>query len=103
MKRRRTAKLQTENLTEGTSAEDLHAEMLTMAPRSFCEETEIFLGEKWFYVLEGKLEMLVNSMSYVLSEGDSIYLESTAAHRLRNIHNGKTKALVLSSPCTLSY
>jgi quercetin dioxygenase-like cupin family protein len=93
--------LKMENLTHGTDSKALEATVVTAEPGAYCEETEIYLGEKWFYILEGKLEILVNNASFLLSEGDSIYLESTAAHRWRNPHKGKTRALVFSSPQSL--
>lgn len=87
-----------ENLTHGANSKELKAAVVTVEPGAACGETEIYVGEKWYYVLEGKLELMVNDVSYILDEGDSIYLESTAPHTWRNTHDGQTKALVFSSP-----
>ena len=91
-----------ESLTHGTNSKDLEVKIVTAEPGASCEDTEIYLGEKWFYVLEGRLEILVNDSLYLLGEGDSIYLDSAAAHRWRNIHKGKTRALIFSSPLSFS-
>lgn len=94
--------LKLEHLTHGANCRELKAAVVTAEPGAASEETEIYVGEKWCYVLEGKLELLVNDVSYVLYEGDSIYIESTAPHAWRNTHEGQTKALVFSSPHLLS-
>lgn len=93
--------LKIEDLTHGANSKEIEVTVVTAEPGASCEETEIYLGEKWFYILEGKLEILVNDVTYHLNAGDSIYLESTAAHRWRNVHKGKTRALVFSSPYSL--
>lgn len=93
--------LKIEDLTHGANSKEMEVNVMTAEPGASCQETEIYLGEKWFYILEGKLEMLVNDVTYRLNAGDSIYLESTAAHRWRNAHKGKTRALVFSSPYSL--
>ncbi len=90
-----------ETLTHGTSAKTIKAALLTVERGALSDNTEIYLGEKWYYVLEGKLEMLVNEVTYQLEQGDSIYLEPMAVHTWRNASLGKTRALVFSSPCRL--
>jgi quercetin dioxygenase-like cupin family protein len=92
--------LRMETLTHGTSAKTLRVAVVTLEPGASSDDTEIYFGEKWFYVLDGEMEMLVNDAAYSLSEGDSIYLEPTAVHTWRNSHSGQTKALVFSSPCS---
>ncbi len=94
--------LKLEQLTHGAKCKELKAAVVTVEPGAASEVTEIYVGEKWYYVLEGKLEFFVNDVSYILDKGDSIYLESTAPHTWRNIHDGKTRALVFSSPHLLS-
>ncbi len=94
--------LKIEDLTHEANSKKLAVTVVTAEPGASSKETEIYLGEKWFYILEGELEILVNEVLYRLSEGDSIYLESTAAHRWRNVHTGKTRTLVFSSPCSLA-
>jgi len=93
--------LKVEDLTHRANSKEIEVTVVTAEPGASCEETEIYLGEKWFYILEGKLEILVNDVTYHLNAGDSIYLESTAAHRWRNVHEGRTRALVFSSPYSL--
>ncbi|RJP69138.1 MAG: cupin domain-containing protein [Candidatus Abyssobacteria bacterium SURF_17] len=91
-----------EKLQGTASFSELRPALVTILPGASSEDIEIYVGEKWFYVLEGKLEVHVNGTPHLLSEGDSMYLEYTAAHTWRNAHNGKTRALVISSPSSLS-
>jgi transcriptional regulator with XRE-family HTH domain len=49
--------------------------------------------EEWWTVLKGRLEVLVGDNRFELSEGDSIYLNSSAPHSLKNLE--KTKAMTL--------
>ena len=98
----RDGNLEMETLTHGTAAKEINAAVVTAEPGVTSNETEIYFGEKWFYVLEGTLEMLVNDQLYILNEGDSIYLEPTAIHTWRNSRDKRMKALVFCSPCSLT-
>jgi quercetin dioxygenase-like cupin family protein len=98
----RDGNLEMETLTHGTAAKEIKAAVVTAEPGVCSDDTEIYFGEKWFYVLEGTLEMLVNDQLYILNEGDSIYLEPTAIHTWRNTKEGRMKALVFSSPCPMT-
>ncbi len=56
---------------------------------------ETHRGEEWWHVLKGRLEAAVGEDRYELGEGDSIYLNSTMPHKLRNPAKAKATALVL--------
>ena len=53
-------------------------------------------GEEWWTVLKGKLEAVVGDNRFELSEGDSIYLNSSTPHSLKNPGKIKTMALVVA-------
>ena len=53
-------------------------------------------GEEWWTVLKGNLEAVVGDNRFELSEGDSIYLNSSAPHSLKNSGKTKTVALVVA-------
>lgn len=57
-------------------------------------------GEEYGLVLEGALEVMIQDQKYVLNQGDSIYIDSTKPHMLRNIHKGKTTVIWVDSPPT---
>ncbi|MBI5117261.1 cupin domain-containing protein [Candidatus Poribacteria bacterium] len=90
--------LKVEDLTHGMNARNLEAILATAEPGASSWEATGRVGERWYYILEGKLEVLVNDIAYLLGEGDSIYLDSSASHVWRNPTRRQTKALVLTSP-----
>jgi transcriptional regulator with XRE-family HTH domain len=54
------------------------------------------LSEEWWTVLKGHLEAVVGDNRFDLGEGDSIYLNSSAPHNLKNSRKTRTQALVVS-------
>ena len=90
--------LKLESLTHGAGSKGLEAMVATAEPGAACWETRTKSGDKWYYILEGKLEVVVNDVSYTLKQGDSIYLDSDAQHIWRNPGKRRARALVLTSP-----
>jgi len=52
--------------------------------------------EAWWMVLKGTFEAVVGDGRFELSEGDSIYLNSSIAHSLKNLGTTKAMALVVA-------
>ena len=50
-------------------------------------------GEEFIFVLEGKIEINYGRDTYVLSQGDSIYLDSIVAHNIHAAGNKSAKIL----------
>ena len=50
------------------------------------------------FVVEGKLEIQVEESIYILNAGDTINIESSRPHRIRNASENKTSALWINSP-----
>lgn len=90
--------LKLEDLTHGARCNTFDAMVATAEPGVSCWEGKVSGGGKWYHILEGALEVIVNDVSHILAQGDSLYLESTAPHIWRNPGNGTARALVLSSP-----
>ena len=58
-------------------------------------------GEEFIFVLRGKLEVWLDEVErYVLDPGDSLYFESTQAHRWQNLSNKETSLLWVNTPPT---
>lgn len=55
-------------------------------------------GIEFLYVLSGRLELRTRHEEHELSEGDSIYFDSTAPHAYRRIGTRRTTALVVTLP-----
>jgi len=53
-------------------------------------------GIEFFYVLSGKLELHTPEDRHELSEGDSIYFDSTVLHGYRRIGSSRSTALVVT-------
>ncbi len=58
-------------------------------------------GEEFIYVLQGSLEIWLDEIErYVLETGDSLYFESTQAHRWRCLSEKETVLLWVNTPPT---
>jgi transcriptional regulator with XRE-family HTH domain len=55
-------------------------------------------GEECGIVLEGRLEVIYGDETYILEAGDSIHLDSTKPHTMKNIYDGRTIAIWADSP-----
>jgi quercetin dioxygenase-like cupin family protein len=53
-------------------------------------------GIEFLYVLSGRLELRVGACKHELSEGDSIYFDSTVSHGYRRHGSKRTTALVVT-------
>jgi transcriptional regulator with XRE-family HTH domain len=55
-------------------------------------------GEEGGVVLEGHLELYIDGSVYRLGEGDAFCFESTLPHKFRNLANGPTRVLWITTP-----
>lgn len=55
-------------------------------------------GEECGIVLEGRLEVIYGDDTYILEAGDSIYLDSTIPHTMKNMYDGRTITIWVDSP-----
>jgi transcriptional regulator with XRE-family HTH domain len=55
-------------------------------------------GEECGIVLEGRLEVTYDDETYVLEAGDSIYIDSSKPHFMKNIYDGRTITIWVDSP-----
>jgi transcriptional regulator with XRE-family HTH domain len=115
-------KTQNVEITSGTSHTDIYQnflEILTNIPLSkkmlpvfltiaageekTLEET-IKKAERFIYMLEGEVEITVETKTYRLNKaptqekGDSLYSRSTAKHKIKNIGCAPAKLLCVSTP-----
>jgi len=57
-------------------------------------------GEECGYVLEGRLELVVDDETYVLNPGDSFFFNSDRPHSYRNPGAGITRVIWINTPPT---
>ena len=55
-------------------------------------------SEECGIILEGRLEVIHGDETYILEAGDSIYLDSSKPHTMKNIYDGRTIAIWVDSP-----
>ncbi len=55
-------------------------------------------GEEFGYVLQGKIELIIGVNSYKCIEGETFYFVSNKPHYIKNISQGKSKIIWISSP-----
>jgi quercetin dioxygenase-like cupin family protein len=90
--------LRFEDLTHGADSEGLEASLVTAEPGVSCWEGNDVAGGKWYFILDGELEVLVNEDSHVLKKEDSIYVGPGSSHIWRNPTDKVTRILMFSSP-----
>lgn len=52
-------------------------------------------GEEFLYILEGEIEVKYGKDTYILSVGDSIYLDSIVEHQVKSNNNTQAKVLAV--------
>ncbi len=88
--------LRLENLTPEASASAFDAVVATAEPGVSCWEGDASGSDRWYHILEGTLDIIINAVTQRLAEGDSLYLESVTSYIWRNPGKEKTKVLILS-------
>ncbi len=86
-----------EDRTCGGNSGGLEAVIATAKPGFSCWEGKSSDGDKCYYIVEGTLEVIVGDKPHLLSEGDSLSLDSGIPHIWRNPGADTTRVLVLSS------
>jgi transcriptional regulator with XRE-family HTH domain len=57
-------------------------------------------GEECGIVLKGKFEVSSNQKTYIINEGDAIYLDSSKPHKISNIDKGESVGIWINCPPT---
>ena len=55
-------------------------------------------GEEFGYVLQGKVELIIGSNIYKCAKGETFYFVPNKTHYIRNISEGESKLIWVSSP-----
>jgi len=91
--------VQMELLAFGKKAMEPH--LFRIAPGADSGGSYSHEGEEFIYVLQGKLEVWIDEIEhYVLEAGDSLYFESTQAHRWQSLSEKETLVLWVNTPAT---
>jgi len=91
--------VQMELLAFGKKAMEPH--LFRIAPGADSGGSYSHEGEEFIYVLQGKIEVWIDEIeNYVLEAGDSLYFESTHAHRWQSLSQKETLLLWVNTPAT---
>jgi transcriptional regulator with XRE-family HTH domain len=74
--------------------------VFVMEPGGHSGGTLLHDGEECGYVLQGQLELVVDSETYVLSPGDSFFFNSDRPHSYRNPGSVTTRVVWINTPPT---
>ena len=55
-------------------------------------------GEEFGYVLQGKVELVIGKNTYKCSRGETFYFVSNKTHYIKNISEGESRIIWVSSP-----
>ncbi len=58
-------------------------------------------SEKFIFVLEGKIEAVINNQSYILEKTHTLYFDASHPHRLRNAGDKTARILCVGTPVAL--
>ncbi|MGA1847519.1 phosphate acyltransferase [Deferribacter abyssi] len=53
--------------------------------KDYLVDESVHNGEEFIYVVEGKIKMIIDGKEYFLTEGDTIYFDSSLRHRIESI------------------
>jgi DNA-binding transcriptional MerR regulator/quercetin dioxygenase-like cupin family protein len=88
-----------ELLAFGNTAMEPH--LFRIAPGTSSGGSYHHEGEEFLYVLQGSIEVWLDEVErYVLEAGDSLYFESTMAHRWHSLSSKETVLLWINTPPT---
>lgn len=55
-------------------------------------------GQAFIQILEGKMEMILDKVQYLLQVGDNFYFNSNKSHQMKNIGNSPARILWIITP-----
>lgn len=91
-----TNQFQVELLTQESSAKKITPLMITLQGESSIPFEKQERGvEKFFYLLEGEIKVLLDRDEYTLREGETLYFDASLPHQITN--DGKSRARILAA------
>ena len=82
------------------SSKKMEAIELTLGIDESSQDIKTHEGEEFAYVIKGKVKLidLSNDIEYILTKGDTFYLNGEFKHRIKNISKQESKVIWISSP-----
>ncbi len=84
-----------QNLSYNFSNKKAETFIVTVPPETYENGISVnsHPGQEFNYMLEGRLELMINGKSIIMEEGDSIHFDSTYPHGMRALDNKPAKFL----------
>jgi transcriptional regulator with XRE-family HTH domain len=87
-----------ERLVSNAIAKLIEANIHHVAPKGSSNGKIQHEGEEMGFVLRGKLELIVDNVTYVLNEGDAFFFKSSLPHGYRNPGDTETEVIWVNTP-----
>jgi transcriptional regulator with XRE-family HTH domain len=87
-----------ERLVSNSIATLIEANIHHVAPKGSSNGLIQHEGEEMGFVLQGKLELIVNNVTYLLNKGDAFFFKSSLPHGYRNPGSTETKVVWINTP-----
>jgi len=97
---RKNSQIRMEQLIPVDPRNLLEGSIHLIPPGSAFHELVSHQGEEVAYVIEGTLEVTVDSTKYTVNEGDSVYFRSELPHGYENVGPKAARVIVINTPPT---
>jgi len=92
-----------ELLVPGAQNREMDPAMVTLAPGAEMAVQEIHEGEEFGYVLQGRIQVLLDDRKYSVKKDECFLFGSDRRHAVKNIGRGPAKILWVVTPPTFDY
>jgi len=92
-----------ELLVPGAQNRELDPALVTLAPGAEMAVQEIHEGEEFGYVLQGRIQVLLDDRKYSVKKDECFLFGSDRRHAVKNIGRGPAKILWVVTPPTFDY
>ena len=92
-----------ELLVPGAQNREMDPALVTLAPGAEMAIQEIHEGEEFGYVLQGRIQVLLDDRKYSVKKDECFLFGSDRRHAVRNIGRGPAKILWVVTPPTFDY
>lgn len=91
-----------ELLTTNVLAKKMMPVMFKLAPGGeTTKEENKDSAEKFLYILDGRIEAVIEGQPYALEKGDTLYFDSSSPHQFKNIGSSEAQFLCIMTPPAL--
>lgn len=96
---RPSQKIQVELLTQDVLRKKMTPLLVSMSPKTRMKSEQCERGvEKFIYVIEGSIEVLLDKDTYALKKQDALYFDASLKHTISNPNSQKARFFSVASP-----